>query len=777
MKKKIGLILIVFVSLFFISFYYGKILKSPNSYLFNPKGDGIKNYYTYAYHNANDTSIINFEGLNYPYGEHFLYTDCHPAFTVVIKLLSPTFPKLITYQIGIINFLMIFSLLITAVLVWYILVKYKVNPVYAVLPAFGIMIMQPQLFRMLGHLALSYSFFIPLTWLLLLKYLESKQKLLWSIIISFYTIFLFFIHGYLGMIAVSFLLSFYFFHVADNFKSIYKKKILYLYIFIQSVIPPLFFRFFIAFTDTHVGRTDNPWGFFVARADFDTIFIAHHKPLNPIWYKIINLHQTWEGWAYIGIASIIAIIIFLISSFIKSRKNKKFTVNNDFFPDKIFKYIFFASIITLLYSMALPFRAGLRFIVDDWIPLLKQFRAVGRFAWIFYYVITIWSSIYFYKKGKELLLKNKKLIAFILFALPALYIVEGVSYHQTTYKELVKSPNMFDYNQIDDYYKDALKNINPKNYRAIFPLPFYYINPDYGNPGTEKIFKITMILSYHLKLPIQGSYLGRTGTFEAKKNKQLLAPGYYPKMIKKDLQGNKPYLLVYSKEKLDKYETKVLNKAKKLYENKEFALYSLSLKDLFKNTAEQEIQKFNQIKDSLIHKNGFLCSDTSSYMYFNNFEDLPDKITFRGKGSFSADKEKYSILAEIPANKLTAGKKYTLSFWMYNEGRNFGQDVLNSSLFLEGENENGSLFRIAEANPTRSYLIDGDWSLVEMNFTPEKTNVKYRAVIKGGNIPKIKIHIDNLLIKEANTDIYKILKSDTTGIKELFKNNNVIKVK
>ncbi|MCF6185323.1 MAG: hypothetical protein L3J56_12020, partial [Bacteroidales bacterium] len=435
MKKKIGFILIFFISLFFIIFYYGKILESPNSYLFNPKGDGIKNYYTYAYHNANDTSIINFAGLNYPYGENFLYTDCHPIFTAIIKTAKPYFPELIKYQIGIINFLMIFSLLITAVLVWFILVKYKVNPVYAVLPALGIMIMQPQLFRMLGHLALSYSFFIPLIWLLLLKYLENNKKLLWSVIISIYIIFLFFIHGYLGMIAAVFLLSFYLFHIIDNFKSTYKNKILYLYIFIQSVIPLIFFRLFIAFTDTHVGRTDNPWGFFIARADFDTIFIAHHKPLNPLWYKIINLHQTWEGWAYIGIASIIAIIIFLISSFIKSRKNKKFTLNEDFFPDKIFKYIFFASILTLLYSMALPFRAGLRFIVDDWIPIIKQFRAVGRFAWIFYYVITIWSSIYFYKKAKKLLSKNKKISAYILFALPVLYIIEGISYHETTYKE------------------------------------------------------------------------------------------------------------------------------------------------------------------------------------------------------------------------------------------------------------------------------------------------------------------------------------------------------
>ena len=44
-----------------------------------------------------------------------------------------------------------------------------------------------------------------------------------------------------------------------------------------------------------------------------------------------------------------------------------------------------ASVFVLLLSMCLPFQLGMEFLVD-WLPFLKQFRSLGRFAWVFYYV-------------------------------------------------------------------------------------------------------------------------------------------------------------------------------------------------------------------------------------------------------------------------------------------------------------------------------------------------------------------------------------------------------
>jgi len=40
--------------------------------------DGAKNYYTVAYHIEHDSSYTWFNGMNYPYGEHAVYTDNQP---------------------------------------------------------------------------------------------------------------------------------------------------------------------------------------------------------------------------------------------------------------------------------------------------------------------------------------------------------------------------------------------------------------------------------------------------------------------------------------------------------------------------------------------------------------------------------------------------------------------------------------------------------------------------------------------------------------------------
>ena len=47
------LTLVIVLSLLFILIFYGKVLLNPNQYTFSNTGDGIKNYYTYAYYIEN----------------------------------------------------------------------------------------------------------------------------------------------------------------------------------------------------------------------------------------------------------------------------------------------------------------------------------------------------------------------------------------------------------------------------------------------------------------------------------------------------------------------------------------------------------------------------------------------------------------------------------------------------------------------------------------------------------------------------------------------------
>ena len=109
-------LILYFLAFCFILIFYGSVLLHPNSYLFADSGDGLKNYFTYLYHIKNDPAWVEFSGMNYPFGENFMYTDCHPALANTIRLISIAVPGIADYSIGIVNFLMIISIFFTILL-------------------------------------------------------------------------------------------------------------------------------------------------------------------------------------------------------------------------------------------------------------------------------------------------------------------------------------------------------------------------------------------------------------------------------------------------------------------------------------------------------------------------------------------------------------------------------------------------------------------------------------------------------------------------------------
>ena len=113
--------------------------------------------------------------MNYPFSENIMYTDCHPLQANLLKFINQFFPEVSNYSIGIINSFMILSIAITGLFLYLIFIKLGVSSLLSVLGALAITILSPQLFRLTGHLALSYSFFIPITIYLLLLFEEKNS--------------------------------------------------------------------------------------------------------------------------------------------------------------------------------------------------------------------------------------------------------------------------------------------------------------------------------------------------------------------------------------------------------------------------------------------------------------------------------------------------------------------------------------------------------------------------------------------------------------------------
>ena len=182
MKSRLAFWGVLLCGIAFVLVCYFPMVLNPNGYLFSSEGDGLKNYYTYAYHISHDTTLSEMEGMNFPYGENFLYTDGHPILSSALQKLNTISPFIGENAVGLLNVCMFLSMVLTFPVTFLLLKKFGISSWLAILFSIAIASLAPQVFRLQGHLALSYSVSIPLSWLMYLHYRDSDKKWWWLLI-------------------------------------------------------------------------------------------------------------------------------------------------------------------------------------------------------------------------------------------------------------------------------------------------------------------------------------------------------------------------------------------------------------------------------------------------------------------------------------------------------------------------------------------------------------------------------------------------------------------
>ncbi|MEZ5195304.1 MAG: hypothetical protein R2764_02540 [Bacteroidales bacterium] len=527
-------------------------------------------------------------------------------------------------------------------------------------------------------------------------------------------------------------------------------------------------------TDTHLDRTPNPSGFFLHNAEPDDILLPTHRPLRPLLDKLFVIDQEWEAWSYIGLPAVILVLLILINSFKNLVKSKKFVFSTKYLPQSNLKITLWASLVLLIFAFGFPFKSFPALL--DWFPDVKNFRATGRFAWFFYFAITIACIVVVDNISKILKENNRNITAIILIiAVPLIFIIEGWSYHKEVSYYVSQNPNLLSDELPEGGYKELIDKINTKDYQAILPLPYYYIGSEnFTRPVNNNSVQNSMVLSCHTSLPICGSYLTRTGISESKKIVQIVSPDYYDKPIKYDLNSDKPFLVLQSNAALTLYEENLLRKASFVYGNETAKLYSILPDVLFSSSAGEEIENFKIKKEQLFSRKGFLVEDTTAFLYFKGFENEQSEFVFAGKGALSGNKNETTLIAEFPAGTFKAGKTYMASAWMFN-----GQlDALNFWLrfIVEEYDEVNNSWEITYTITEQSETINGNWSLVELAFKVNDPTHYTCLKLTGKEIDKVKFYMDDLLVKEKDADVYKVLETQNASITELFKNNQRIRV-
>ena len=392
-KNRITIMFLMLVTTLVLFVNLKPVFQYPNSILYSKGGDALKSYFNFSYYLKYDSGIKH-DGINYPYGDHLQYINSHPLYVQIIKIADKIYP-LADHGVGILNLTMLISLILAIPFLFLILLHYSLPRWYAAIMSLVLLFLTPQFDRIHGHFEMVYAFFLPMYWYLLIKWRLGKKRWLWGGLLILAGLVGGFTSAYYASFYAIFIIGILFVELWNNRKNLgcYWKEGLML--FALAAVPLLIVRGLVSATDWVLDRPNNPYGFDVYHATFLSIFLPFSSPLKSLLENHINMNFQWEGRAYVGLpATLLAVSIFL-TGFLRLFSKKKFSWKV-FVPGNKFNVYYFSAILILLFSMCIPFKYGFNFLLDI-LPPVKQFRALGRFSWIFYYVFTIYAAWFFYR--------------------------------------------------------------------------------------------------------------------------------------------------------------------------------------------------------------------------------------------------------------------------------------------------------------------------------------------------------------------------------------------
>jgi hypothetical protein len=629
LKKQGAKFCVLILSAIFICWLFPQLVFHPNDILLVGEGDGLKAYFSFFYHTHYDDSFLHFDGMNFPHGEHYLYTDGFPLIAWLVQAL----PFLKPYGIAIIHLSLVLSLWLTPLFIYLILKKFKTQTWIALLGAFSLFLLQPQFPRLFSHLSLAYALFFPLSWYILLRFKEVTNKGTWLSISILNQLFWYFMHPYLGFIVTLF-------YGLDWFFQQFRRQITWkkrLFDFIPILVPVLVMQVFLKVTDPITDRPVNPYGFFEYQAHWKSIFLPPNGATHRWLESYMEFTEVrWEGQSYLGFLTILMLLVGMFLYMPRIRKHfRSFqeSERNGFF-------YFIGAAILLILSFGFPFNGNPDWL--DYFPFLKQFRALGRFSWPFYYVsgvlgFVLLSRLYlrYFKTKKNVSYLASGIIALII----SLQFVESWSLLSIpeTY-----SQNLFQFKNLSKEQKELIqKTRNGKNqYDAILPIPWFHVGSEtYGKEASKETLLNSFLISAHTGIPINAVMMGRTS-----QNQTLRYFQFFNLKGSHRLDLDHSMLIVHPNDQA-------------LYAEDEQLLYEAS-ESYFKNDIAEL---------KLISKQHSVWKDPYSYkeVLREEFEDKNKWGTQIKQGRFTGMIENYNTILNVDASTLEPNEWYDLSFDYY----------------------------------------------------------------------------------------------------------------
>lgn len=527
-KYVFAFVIALLIALFFLVLNH-EIYLPIGKNLCDFSGDGIKNFYTFAYYLKYGKGL-NFTGLFYPYTEQIVYMDAQPFWVWIIRAIESVFHFHIENPIVYIHLILFLNLFLCGFFIFLILFHYCNDYYFTAIGTFITVLLSPQIFRFSSHYALGNMSVIPMFWWWYIC-LSTHKKIIPHIPFSVALFLVGYIHPYLLLMIVFFLLSY------EVITIISTRKIPYIKIgFILS--PLILFQLSIKILDSITDRPTRAWGAKEFACKLHDVLLPLTGFIKDYFLKIIpkiDVGYT-EGHGYVSIFGIFVLLI-LIFKFFKSLFKKQW---NPLLTVGSINHWLLAAIPVLLFAFFIPFRWNMDWLINLISPL-KQFRGTGRFIAVFYYAYMVFAFV-FLKKLFDNYKKTMIVVMLLGFAMSIYDIVNNSNYMINNYRKYGKYDAYNHSKEFSKQFFDKIENI--ADYQCIIPYP-----P--STEGTEVMWleadwstKLNYFwMSYFYHLPLATVHSSRVSF---SKNMDILQlSGYYtsPKPILEKMDKSKKCLV------------------------------------------------------------------------------------------------------------------------------------------------------------------------------------------------------------------------------------------
>ncbi|MCB0669177.1 MAG: hypothetical protein KDC80_25315 [Saprospiraceae bacterium] len=746
-----GILLIIILMMLLMWPGFGDVFVHPNGFLFAKDGDGLKNYFNLGYYLKYDEGL-RFTGVNYPYGENLLYTDTQPFYAFLLNLIDNHIWSIGQNSVAIINLSILLGMVLASVLLYLILIHFGLPARYSLIIAICITFLSPQWDRIHGHLSLSYAFVVPLVWYVMIRCQTSNtHRIPWCIALSCITLFVGGLHLYYTIMTAGFILAYLLVLGirAKRWNVLYGNKSNW-GLLCAAVIP--FFALWLLsnFSSQVSDRPGSPYGFYVYHANIPSIFLPHYAASSNFINKLFHPTFNWEGRAFIGTASLIFVLGYAISLFHKVKSRiPVLNLNRD-----LSNYTY-AALILLVFSMCIPFD-WLRFI-PEWFSPLKQFRALGRLSWVFFYVINVISAVYIYRIYQDLIQAKLNLAwshTFLIFFLLIWVFDAGSFYVNHGPVSITQNDKLENVN--DEYLSRFAKaGVEPHDFQAIFALPLVSNRTDKMTfEGDLTGHNEAMKCAFHSGLPIVQSTASRPSLSQALSSIQMISSPMIRKVRLRDMD-DRPLLLLHALgSKLNQGEQKLLQEGRLLWEDTYIQLLELPV-----SAFNDSLDVVNSRIDSMVDhngsrevENGIYCDSACAGVFFNSFENSNSaNPAFWGDRSLTIKDAQWQLIDTTL--QIDSSYQRTMSFWIYIDPVFSGMPSFeyfygdpDSELQSEGKIETRTIPE-----------VQNGWVCVHIMLKPF---LRHRVVIYGRDTT-----IDNLMIRGTDQDVFV-----SDGKRRLFNN-------